>query len=131
METANKGHGKDAVPPAYSGALLKITDLVNADRAPDDLRRYLHRPGGSQLERLADYGAPDEFTDNDFRAVQALSVSTLRSARQWLREQVRCLLQAAARFAWSRSAARVHRPHPGRRAFERVPGLVDKTSTGR
>jgi hypothetical protein len=61
-------NGESAVPPSHSGALLKITDLISADRAPHDLRRYLRRPGGSQLERLADYGTPDEFTDNDFRA---------------------------------------------------------------
>jgi hypothetical protein len=91
-------HGESAVPPSHSAALLKITDLISADRAPLDLRRYLRGPGGSQLERLADYGAPDEFTANDFRAVQMLSVRALHKARQWLRgdgrAQVRCLLQA-------------------------------------
>ena len=94
-------HGESVVPASHSGALLKITDLISADRAPHDLRRYLRRPGGGQLERLADYGTPDEFTDNDFRAVQTLSVSALHAARQWLRgdgrEQVRCLLQAMPR----------------------------------
>lgn len=92
-----RNSSEGTVPALYSDALLKITNLINADRAPDDLRRYLRRSGGRQLEQLADYGTPNEFTDNDFRAVQALSVSVLHSARQWLRgdgrEQVRCLLQ--------------------------------------
>ena len=91
-------HGESAGPPSHSGPLLKITELISADRAPHDLRLYLRRPGGNQLERLADYGTPDEFTDSDFRAVQTLSVSVLHTARQWLRgdgrEPVRCLLQA-------------------------------------
>lgn len=90
--------GGDAVAAPCSSALDRVRDLVSADRAEDDLRRYLRRPGGSQLERLADYGSPDEFTDSDFRAVQALSVSALHSARQWLRgdgkDQVRCLLES-------------------------------------
>jgi hypothetical protein len=91
-------HVESTGPPSHSRPLLKITELISADRAPHDLRRYLRRPGGSQLERLADYRTPDEFTDNDFRAVQTLSVSVLHTARQWLRgdgrEPVRCLLQA-------------------------------------
>lgn len=94
MET----HGESAVPLTHSAVLVKITDFVSADRAPVDLRRYIRRPGGSQLEQLADYGTPDEFPQNDFRAVRALSVSVLHTARQWLcedgREQVRCLRQA-------------------------------------
>ena len=75
-----KNHDDSVVPPSYSVALLKITDLISVDRAPRGLRRYLRRLGGCQLERLADYGAPDEFTDNDFRAVQTPSVSVLHTA---------------------------------------------------
>jgi Family of unknown function (DUF6308) len=93
-----ENHDESVVPPSHVGALLKIRKLISADRAPHDLRRYLRRTGGSQLERLADYDTPDEFTDSGFRAVQTLSVSVLHTAWQWLRgegrKQVRCLLQA-------------------------------------
>lgn len=59
--------------------------LVGADRAPDDLRRYLNRRGGAEFDRLVDRDSPDCFTDGDFRAVRKLNVNALHSARSWLR----------------------------------------------
>lgn len=81
---------------SHGDVLDRIRMLISADRAAEDLRRYLARPGGREFDQLADHDMPYEFTVNDFKAVRKLNVSVLLSARVWLRAdgraEVRCLL---------------------------------------
>lgn len=80
----------------YSDALSRIKELLGAEKAADNLRRYLSSYGGAQFDRLTDRLLLDEFTLADFKAVHELSVSVLYTARQWLlgegRDQVQQLL---------------------------------------
>ena len=81
----------------YDDALGRIKELLAAEQAVGNLRRYLQSFGGAQFDRLIDRQAIDEFTLADFRAVRELNVSVLHSARQWFvgegRPQVRELLR--------------------------------------
>lgn len=76
----------------YSNVIARINALVQADRAPDHVRRYLARPGGRKFDELIDRDSP-EFTEANFKAVQELSVSVRHSARTWLRGDGRNTVQ--------------------------------------
>jgi Family of unknown function (DUF6308) len=80
----------------YSDALSRIKELLVAEKAAGDLRRYLSAYGGAQFDRLTDRLAVDEFTPEDFKAVHELGVNVLYTARQWFlgegRDQVQRLL---------------------------------------
>lgn len=86
--------------------LEEIRRIIKAERATEDLRRYLTTYSGARFDGMVDREHPDVFTDRDFRAVQQLSVSILLSARSWLRgeglETVRNLLGSvpADRDVW-------------------------------
>lgn len=81
----------------YNDALSRIKDLLLADKAAGNLRRYLSSYSGAQFDRLTDCLVVDEFTRADFMAVHELGVSVLHTARQWLlgggRVQVQQLLR--------------------------------------
>lgn len=85
----------------------RILELINADRASDDLRHYLARPGGGQFERLLDHDSPDSFTNADFLALRKLSVNALYVTRERLlgddRETAAVLLKSipADRDIWT------------------------------
>jgi hypothetical protein len=70
---------------SHAAAIARIRAVLSAERAERDLSRYLSGYEGAQFDRLADRQTPDEFTDRDFSAVQALNVNVLHTARAWLR----------------------------------------------
>src|ERR1022692_4506082 len=65
--------------------LARVRAVISAERAEPDLRRYLAGYEGADFDRTVDRQEPFELTDKDFRAVQALNVSVLHTARAWLR----------------------------------------------
>lgn len=80
----------------YRDQLGRIREIITADRAQDDLHRYITTYRGGRFDPKVDRAHPNEFTDKDFRAIWHLSVYFLHSAQLWLRgeglETVRALL---------------------------------------
>lgn len=82
----------------YTATLNLIRQVIAAERASCDLHRYVTSFGGGQFDKIIDRHAADEFTAEDFKAVQKLNVSVLHAARRWLlgdgRAEVRELLRS-------------------------------------
>ena len=77
----------------YEVTRALVRQLIDADRAITDLHRYLTLFGGARFDHLANRQRPDEFTSEDFLAVQKLSVSVLRTARQSLLSEAKPVVQ--------------------------------------
>lgn len=69
----------------YRDQISSIRQRINASRAVDDLQRIITGDEFAKFDRMIDRQRPDEFTDQDFMAINTLNVSFMHSARSWLR----------------------------------------------
>lgn len=65
-------------------SIERIKAIIATGSAERDLRRYIADYDGARFDKADGQHATDEFTTEDFKAVQALNVNVLHTARSWL-----------------------------------------------